>query len=512
MLLATILLFLAIGAMGFIVFSKLYVKTPANMAFIRTGLGGKRVVIDRGVVVLPLVQNIQWISLETFKLVVLKANKEAFITKDRFRVDIGAEFYVKVKPEEEAVERASRSLGERALSAEGIKALVEEKLVSALRSETAKMTLVELHENRRGFAKAVMENLKDALVQNGLTLEEVSISYLDQTDKKQLDPNNVFDAEGLRQITLQTSERMRERNEIERNTEVAIKKKDVEAVKLKLALDQEKALAEAEQMRQVAIEKAKKVAETEKFKYEQERIVKEAEIEKDRAIRELELSKEAYLIEQAKLKELKDIERRRAIEEAERAKEAALILKEMEKTKEEKRRLEMEALKEEALQMVFTVQEKAKAERSKEIALIDALKELEVADRKLRAAELLGQARRIEGEAEAYAQERLKKAENVLDEKIIKRDIALELIAKSPEILKELMSPAGKIESIKVIHVDGLGGDAGSQTAIDGIVGAILKAGAALPLIKELLDFSRIDADTIKRAVSEMPGVREIKK
>ncbi len=511
-LIVSVLALLSAGLIGAVIFSRLYVKTPANMAFIRTGLGGKKVIIDRGATVLPLVQNIQWLSLETFKLKVLKANKEAFITKDRFRVDIGSEFYVKVEPSEEAVERASRSLGERGLSAEGIKALVEEKLISALRSEAAKKTLVELHEDRRGFAKAVMINLKEALVPNGLTLEEVSIFYLDQTDKNQLDPNNVFDAEGLRQITLQTSERMRERNEIERNTEVAIKRKDVEAVKFKLALDQERSFAEAEQIRQIETDKLQKVSETAKVKYEQERVTREAEIEKDRMIREMEIRRDTYLIEEAKLRETKEIEKRRAIEEAEREKERVIILKETERIREEVKRHEAEASKEEAAQNVLTAQERVKTERIKEIALIDALRDVEVAERKLRATELLAAARRIEGESEAYAQEKLRTAENVLDEKIIKRDITLELISKSPEILSELMSPAKHIDSIRVINVDGLGGNGGSQTAVDGVMGAILKAGAAFPLLKELLDFSRIDADSLKRAVSEMPGIRELRR
>lgn len=509
-----IIIFLSIVTLltTILIFSKLYVKTPPNMAFIRTGLGGKRVVIDRGAVVFPLVQNIQWVSLETFKLEVFKSNREAFITKDRFRVDIGADFYVKVEPLEDSVERASRSLGERGLSVAGIKALIEEKLISALRSEAAKMTLVELHENRRGFARAVMENLKEALIPNGLTLEDVSIFYLDQTDKKQLDPNNVFDAEGLRQITMQTSERMRERNEIERNTEVAIKRKDVEAVKLKLALDQERSFAESEQIRQVEMDRARKMAEVEIYKYEQEKVAKEAEVEKERALKEAQIRRETLLLEQTKHRELKEVEKRKAVEEAEKERAIALIVKDMEILKEESRKLELEAMKELALQKVITSQEKAKAERMREISLIDAIKELEVAEKKLRIAELTSEAKRIEGESEALVLEKIKRAENILDEKIINRDIALELIARSPDIIKELMSPAKQIESIKVIHLDGLKGDDALHSPVDGILGAIIRVGAALPLLKELLNFTKIDAEALKKLLSEMPVVKEVKR
>src|SRR5581483_11651661 len=117
------------------------------------------------------------------KLEVIKAHKEAFITKDRFRVDIGAEFYLRVAADPDSIERASRSLGDRSFDATAIQTLVEEKLVSALRSVAAATELVELHENRRAFAQAVKENLLEPLSYNGLTLEDVSVFHLDQTGK-----------------------------------------------------------------------------------------------------------------------------------------------------------------------------------------------------------------------------------------------------------------------------------------------------------------------------------------
>jgi uncharacterized membrane protein YqiK len=40
-------------------FRGLYVKVPANMALIRTGLGGWKAVTDAGALVLPIVHNIQ---------------------------------------------------------------------------------------------------------------------------------------------------------------------------------------------------------------------------------------------------------------------------------------------------------------------------------------------------------------------------------------------------------------------------------------------------------------------
>lgn len=502
-----------LGIVAIAGWAKLYVKTPVNMAFIRTGLGGKKVVIVGGAVVWPYVQSIQWISLETFKLEVFKANKEAFITKDRLRVDIGAEFSVKIPAEHDSIERASRSLGDKSFSAEGIQSLVEEKLVSALRSVSAKMEMIEIHENRRGFAVAVMENLKNALVPNGLSLEGVSIYHFDQTDRAQLDPTNIFDAEGLRQISAQTSQRPRERNEIERNTEVAIKKKGVEAVKLKLALDQEREFAEAEQMKAVEVHKAQRKAEAEEVKYREEQRIREAEILSERAIREADFKRETYLVREHLVKEQTEIEKERALEESRRAKEITILIKEREWIEEERRRLAAEASKELAAQEVVTAAEKAAAQRAKEIALGHALREVEVTTKKAEAMERLALAKMKDGEAEAHARKHLREADNTIEPKVISRDILLSLIEKSPQLVGELMAPPKQIDSIKILDVHGLsgaGGGNGGDSAVGKVIGAFLNAGAALPLLKELLDFAKVEPEqAIRRIAEQLPGLKE---
>jgi flotillin len=465
----------------------LYVKTPANMALVRTGLGGRRIVIDGGALVLPVVQHIQWISLETSKLEVLRREKEAFITKDRFRVDIGAEFYVKVPPDVQAIERASRSLGERSFSADGIKALVEEKLVAALRADAAQRELVELHENRRGFAQAVMETLREALAPNGLALEEVSIFFLDQTPREHLDPNNIFDAEGLRRIAAQTTERIRERNEIERNAEVAIKRKDIEAVKLKLGLDQEREFAEADQRRQVESYRAEREAETAEFRSQQNRRVREAEIHAQQEVREAELRQEAHLIQQAGARDVAEVQKEREVELARRAREIAVAAKERERLEEEARRLEAESRREAAAQQVITTNQRLAAERERELAGIRAQEELEVAARHAEAAKEVAAARIKEGEAEAQVRRARNEAENRLEPRVIRRDVLLHAIDRAPQIVEAMMAPVAKIDSIRIVDLGGARPEGGPASPVSRLASSFLEAGIALPLIKELL-------------------------
>jgi uncharacterized membrane protein YqiK len=507
-----ILIVIGIGVLLVVAaFLLLYVKTPANMAFIRTGLRGRKVVIDGGAIVWPVVQLVQWISLETLKLEVLRQHKEAFITKDRFRVDIGAEFYVKIPSVSDAIERASRSLGERSFSADRIKLLVEEKLVAALRSEAAKRDLVELHENRRGFAKAVLETLQEALVPNGLVLEEVSIFYLDQTPKEYLDANNIFDAEGLRQITAQTMERLRERNEIERNTEVAIKRKDVEAVKLKLTLDQDREFAEAEQSKQVEIYRAERKAEAEEFNSAQHRRIREAEIRAEQEIREAELKREAYLVRQMQVREITEVEKEQAIEVAKRAREIAVLAKERERLEEEQRRLKSEAQKEAAAQEVITTAERLAAERTRQLAVIRALEEFDVIVKHAEATERQAQAKIKEGEAEGIARKRRYEAENQLDQKIVNRDILLKLIERAPEIAQAMMAPVAKIDSIRVVDFGGARTDSGvQQSPITRLVSSFLEAGLALPLLRDILgDLKAEPAELVRKVLSQLAGKEE---
>jgi uncharacterized membrane protein YqiK len=477
-------------------FRGLYVKVPANLAFVRTGFGGRKVVADAGAFVLPVVHNIQWLSLETAKIEILRRNRDAFITKDRYRVDIGAEFYLRIPTEGEMLEAASRSLGERSFSADGLMTLVEEKLVSALRSAAAERELVELHENRRGFALRVRDLVQEPLAHNGLVVEDVAVFSLDQTDKDQLDPNNIFDAEGLRQITAQTSARMRERNEIERTTEVEIKRKDVEAVRVKLELDREQSFAEAEQSRQIKSYQREQEAGAQRFSLEQEQQTREAEITKDRQVREAELARDVYLFERERDRETAEIEGEQGIEKARRAKDIVIIQEERRRIAEEEARLRAEAERVAADEAVITAAQTAGAEREKEIALIRALHEVEVADRKARATERLAEAKLHDGQAEAQVAELMRQAENATDPKVIYREVALRLVEQMPEIARELMEPARHIDSIRVLDVAGFGGggtNGGTSTdgdAVRKVFEALLGTGAALPLLKELLSFA----------------------
>ena len=63
----------------------------------RTGLGGQKVVMNGGALVLPIVHEVIPVNMNTLRLEVSRGRERALITKDRMRVDVTSEFYVRVQ-------------------------------------------------------------------------------------------------------------------------------------------------------------------------------------------------------------------------------------------------------------------------------------------------------------------------------------------------------------------------------------------------------------------------------
>jgi len=443
-----------------IMLAKWYRRTAANEALVRTGKGGRKVVIDGGIFQIPILHKIQPISLETMKLRVERVGKEAFITSDSLRMDIAAEFYIRVEAKEDDILRASRTLGDKSLSPENLRQLEEGKLIGALRSVAATQTLRDLHEKRMEFADAVQETCMEDLMSNGLTLESVSITNLDQIEVQYLDPeNNTFDAVGLMRISEVTEEQRRERNAIERNAAVAIKQKDVEAQKQQLKLEQDQSFAEAEQRRQVATYAAEQEAATAKFKAEQDRLVQEAEIERDRGIQEAKIQSE-LAVESANIERQMEIERR----------------------EKERERVETDRLQ------ATRELEMAEANKEKDVAIVKANAELE-------ANKILAEAQRAKAAGEMATIE----AKNVAEPKVLSQEVALSLIRSAPSIVEQLMKPAEKIDSIRVLD---FGGDSNSSN-LGRVTSSIIGAGSALPLLKEFLSVPGASTDQILEKAAE---------
>jgi uncharacterized membrane protein YqiK len=374
---------LLIGVCIISVITRLYRKASANLAFVRTGMGGARVIKDGGCLVLPVIHQVIDVSLATMRLNVERRGEHALITRDNLRVDLSAEFYIKVQSNVDDILQAARSLGEKNIAPEEVSSLVQEKLVSALRTVAATKDLVELHAKRDEFASAVQAIVTHDLASNGLTLESVTISSLDQTDPSQLQAQNVFDAQGLRKIAEITQKARIERNEIEREAEQAVVSKNVATRKKVLDMERDQAEFEAEQKMKVANVRAGREREVAEYKLAQDEAVARRDIERMKAVETTEVDR-TLVVEQAQIakkvalvvklreQETAEILKKQTVEVAERAKEVAVAQKEQERAAAQAAMLKAEAERESAKQAVLTVQVTSEAQREAEKKLIAA--------------------------------------------------------------------------------------------------------------------------------------------
>lgn len=376
------------------IITKLYRKTSANQAYVKTGGRKAKVILDKGDFVIPILHKLVEVSLETMRLDVKRSATDALITKDNLRVDINCEFYIRVQPNPEDILAAARSLGEKSIRAEAVKSLVGEKLISALRAVAATKELMELQLKRDEFASAVQENLAADLRQNGLTLETVTISMLDQTPSENLNPRNVFDAQGLRKITEITQTQNVARNRIDRDAEQAIKEKDVDTRKRILDFDKDQAEAEAAQATEVANIRAAKLREREEYEINQRREVELAAVAKEEAVKKADIGRNqaVQLADVLREREVQTeaVERDRAVQEAEvkknQAVEVARRLKEIEIAKKETDRATAEAqtrgaeaTREEEAQRIETIKVTTAADRAAAEKMIKEKQEVDIA-------------------------------------------------------------------------------------------------------------------------------------
>lgn len=99
----------------------LYLRSSKERSFVRTGLGGTRVVLGGGAFVLPIVHDVIPVNMNTLRLEVSRGRDKALITRDRMRVDVVAEFYARVQATEEAIANAAQTLGTRTMQPEQLK-------------------------------------------------------------------------------------------------------------------------------------------------------------------------------------------------------------------------------------------------------------------------------------------------------------------------------------------------------------------------------------------------------
>ena len=568
--LGTVAAIIIIGLIAIgLIMARLYRRASKETSFVRTGFGGQKVIVNGGAIVLPVLHEIIPVNMNTLRLEVKRANEQALITRDRMRVDVLAEFYVRVQPTVESIANAAQTLGMRTMEPEALKELVEGKFVDALRAVAAEMAMYELHEQRVDFVQKVQQVVSEDLLKNGLELESVSLTGLDQTGKQYFNPDNAFDAEGLTKLTEAIEERRKRRNEIEQETEVSIASKNLDAEKQRLEITRDQEYARLQQSREVEIRKATIEAEIMREQAENKRSAEQAQIVAEQQTEQSRISSEQAVeegrINMARLLKEKDIEKSKAIESAEIEKRRTLELSEQDKSiaiaqksteqsvaEAEASRARSEAVK--ADEQVVTVRETEIAERDKQIELVEAAKEAERnaisikvgaqaekeaaedhaeavriqahadADKQLISAEAQNKSEKLSAEAaeirnrvDAEGKRALNEAENLLAAEQITRQIKLAIIERLPDIIRESVKPMEQIDGIKIYQIDGLNGagagtsEAGesqSSSLADQMVSSALRYKAQAPLVDGLLEEIGLKGDSLNGLTSGLADKR----
>ena len=505
------------------VLARFYERATRETGLVRTGVGGRRIVMDGGVLALPWFHQVSRINMQSLRLEVGRAGDAALITKDRLRVDIGAEFYVSVIPNEDGIARAAQTLGSRTFEAARLRELIEGKLVDALRSVAARYTMDELHENRGGFVTEVRDALVESLARNGLELDTVSLTALDQTPFGALDENNAFNAVGMRKLAEVIARSKKERAEIDADAEVSVRRAAMEANRRKLQIELEEQSAQIAQVQSIETLKAAQLAEVVKRKADAELDAARARIAMEQAIRASDIARELSVreaeIAQAKALAEAEIARERDLELAEQQRQIAVAEQSRAESEARAAADSARAIAVRALEAVATARQVAEAERRKAIALLAAEQESEIGATRARAAartdaqvaedraaaklriaqaDAEADALRIESErgrliAQADGRRALAEADNVLDPASIAMRIELAKVEALPKVLAEAVKPAERIESIRIHRMDGFGGGGGSaaqatadRPPVNQALDSIMTMAVQLPALKRL--------------------------
>ncbi len=514
----TSLLIIVGSIIGFLLFvglvlGRLYRRATREVSLVKTGAGGKKVIMDGGTVVVPLLHEISPVNMKTLRLEVQRSHEGALITKDRMRVDVGVEFYVSVNATEEGISRAAQTLGDRTFFVDQLRELIEGKLVDGLRAVAAQMTMDELHENRAEFVQEVQNAVSEDLLKNGLELESVSLTALDQTPFEALDENNAFNAVGMRKLAEVIAASKKERAEIDADANVSVRRAAMEAERLRLKIEQDEQQAAIAQRQEIATLEAAQQAEIARRQEDAEKEKEQARIKREEAIRASDIARERAVREA-------EITRDRELEVADQERQIIINKKSEE---ESQARASADGARAEAIkasEAIETARSVATAEREKQIVLIEAQREAERAATRMTieataekdAATDRADARREEAQADADAltiraeakkqdllaeaegRRAIVEAENAIAEEIVNMKVALARLEKLPEVVAQMVKPAEKIDSIRIHHVGGMsgmpgstiGGSNGDKPPVNQALDSIMGMAVQLPALKKL--------------------------
>lgn len=507
----TLVLLVVVALIAIWFLQRYYAKATLDAALVRTGFGGRRVITDGGCLSLPILHQIQKVSMGALAFSISREGRDAVLTRDKMRADVQFEFELRVAPTDDGIATAAQALGSRiARGGDTVKDVFAGSLVDAIQRAAAVRTLEEIHLDRSGFSADVADIIETQSAKLGLTLLSVSLITVDQSDLSQWNENNAFNAQGMRQLAELVAHQRKERIRIETEAEVAVRESHLVQHQRQLELQRAereseiaqkehlaKLEADAKSREEMARDEAKLASNTTRI--DSEKRLKVRQVESDETLRKAEMAA-IRTLEEEKIENGILIARKRASE--------AEALAE-----EEKARAQVIL----ASENVQAQKERAIAEREREIAGLKQQKELELESARVKrdvetllekakadatAKTKASEAERASMEAEAAGRVALNQAENTLGDAVIRMRLEERKLDRLPEIMTQMMKPVEKIDSIKINQISGAGGVGGSgaNDGVDGAFGAamdqILGMAVRLPAMKQMGEEIGLDFDS----------------
>lgn len=553
-LFAALIILLLVGVWSY---TRVYVITPNNEAFVRTGgvfVKQKSVILNGGCVVLPGFHKLTRVPLREISIDVERTGKLAVRTQDYLRADMRVTFYVCINAREEDVLTAAARLSQNEkITPDDIKNALEKRADDAIRAAAKTKHLAEIDSDKLGFAQEVLNLMQQDLGKVGLTLNNIAISEIQESDT--YDTNNFFDAQGVRLRTETIQKSIQQKREVELVTQVAIEQKELDAQKRSLQIEQEKESARlaqqleiealtAQREREIQEAKDREAAATQRTKILQAKAVEEEEIRKKLAIQQSQIEADIDLEERnKKLKVTQTLQRQEAevaeiirqqtidasrlqaqVQVAEAERLARLAQEDVAIAVANKKRESFvaEAQQAKAEAGVTTATEIEKAERSQRLAVIAAEKEAQekrvreqnVVEidvfRRRRQAEIAQQAAELEAEAirtlaianrdkalaEAEGIQAQLEAKNTISNANLTANLITniwpELADQLPEVLRALAPQPGVLGDARIYSFPGANGNNGNGNGASQDVNKLLLSTSGLSLINTLLDEGKL--------------------
>ncbi|WP_413039074.1 SPFH domain-containing protein [Roseofilum sp. Belize BBD 4] len=550
--------------LGIVAYTSVYKITPNNEAFVRTGgvfIKQKRVFLNGGCIVIPGFHEITRVPLREISIDVERTGNLAVRTQDYLRANMRVTFYVCVSADKQDVLTvAARLSKEGKISATDIKEALEKRADDAIRAAAKKKSLAEIDSDKLGFADEVLNLIQQDLKKVGLTLNNIAISEIEESDT--YDENNFFDAQGVRLRTETIQKSIQQKREVELKTKVLIEQRELDAEKQSLRIAKEKEEANLDQKlevesmtaqreREIQESKDQELAKIERNKLLQNKSVEEEKIQQELAVQQSQIDANIALEERNKqLKiaqalqkqesEVAEINRQQMVESSQLKAQIEIAAAERESkiaqqeaaiaiVEKERERLAADAERAQAEAAVITAQEIEQAEREQRLTAIEAEKEAQkqriseqnVVEidvfRRRRQAEIARQAAELEAEsirtlaqanrdralAEAQGEQALIEAKNALSDAKLSAQLISEiwpaLAPHIPEIVKGLTPQPGILGDTRIYSFPGANGNNGNGM---GDINKLLMSTSGLSLVNALMDEGKLGA--LLQQISQM--------